>query len=781
MKVERYVLMFTMIFLAVGLASAENAVYDSNYGAPLCDTGESPCVANSSLLKSKDNLTENEPNSPNTLNGCSDGTSGTYETDENVENMTISTLDGTYINGTDTINVKSWVHCYGTDDNINLVYAHDADSPQWKIKKSIESCSSQGWHEFSWNVSIDDYNGTHAFRTVIQYLGDNTTKCGDGNYDDNDDVAFYVNSPNEAPPPALIDEETDQYVVDAEDYKVTVERQASDYWGMILDIYSKAYDPNDSVSDNYVGNYINIYKSSGGKWSLPNAVLTSDTDTITENGWQRGTIKYNWTENMEVRWYFYDEYYVGRLTTDSFTGDNSDGVRTYILAANDTNSTGGYDHGGLHWAEGPLGKNDTTVSTTNEQYDVFGLGDWVTWYGNLTVGQIIQDLTGSHSDSHVVDIEATGSDYFLSGWTGTDALATYDQMFSIVDYNQGNTSTRTENMNSVYRNPAVTTCVDNCTSSSYRKRVFDYKFQVSDDAQFNVTGNSSWLNQTEKIYLTFEGAPSDSSLYRYDTGWTMIKSTSDIQWNDDGTAVTWIRQPKDTTEEYYLTNDDPNVPPVVEDMTNLTSVDPGTDSVIHANISDEDGTDDLSLSNISCEGPTLTNETFDKSINDTPTYTDLNSTWRRYEYTVPFSKHAEPGEWTCEVYVQCQAGQTDTSNDTFTMNERVGVLLNKSLMSVSGSPGTSYNLTVMSIENDGNVDINSSVSGTDMVGVSDSSWEIGVGNLSYDGNSLSSTPVLVESNLPRANSFSNDWDVSIPSPLKDQDYQGTINYTAVKS
>jgi len=173
------------------------AEYNSTLGAPRCANYTSPCIANSTLLRSRDSLTTPEPNQPNTVDGCTDGGSGTYQNDESVENITIESLTAPYdvFNEGDTVRVNATVYCWstGASDNINFVYSSDATSPSWSVVGYVDPCPGNGFQQVSATFSLDNVLGEHVIRVINQYNGNTATTCGGGNYDDNDDLVFPVN------------------------------------------------------------------------------------------------------------------------------------------------------------------------------------------------------------------------------------------------------------------------------------------------------------------------------------------------------------------------------------------------------------------------------------------------------------------------------------------------------------------------------------------------------------------------------------------------------------
>ncbi|HDH28138.1 MAG TPA: hypothetical protein ENH13_03295, partial [Euryarchaeota archaeon] len=193
------------------------AEYSSDFTAPYCATGESPCIANSSLLRSRDNLGTPEPNQPgdNTIDTCTDGTFGTYQTDESVENITITDYNATYFSSGDTIGVEAWVYCYGTtDDHLGLAYTNDSNmaTPQWQLKEFREDgcpVANDFYKAVFNNFTLDDVQGNHSVRVYITYdtaMSPPQNTCAvrsSGNsYDDNDDVVFSVNG---SPAPTVME------------------------------------------------------------------------------------------------------------------------------------------------------------------------------------------------------------------------------------------------------------------------------------------------------------------------------------------------------------------------------------------------------------------------------------------------------------------------------------------------------------------------------------------------------------------------------------------------
>lgn len=186
------------------------AEYSSDFTAPYCEYGESPCIADSAMLKCRDSVTDGngpEPNQPNTIDTCQDGTA-VYSNpscggDESIENITITDLNNSNFRPGDTVEASAWVHCYAaTDDHLGLVYTNNSDAatPQWQLLEFLEDgCSSAGYQEITFsNFQLDNVSGNHTLRVYITYdtsfvVPQNFCANRSGSrYDDNDDVVFRV-------------------------------------------------------------------------------------------------------------------------------------------------------------------------------------------------------------------------------------------------------------------------------------------------------------------------------------------------------------------------------------------------------------------------------------------------------------------------------------------------------------------------------------------------------------------------------------------------------------
>ncbi|MFQ5531338.1 MAG: S8 family serine peptidase [Candidatus Nanoarchaeia archaeon] len=165
--------------------------------AIFCET--SPCVATSTLIKSRDNIAgQPESNQPNTIDSCADGTSGTYLTDESIENITITNLDRQGVfKISDKVRIDITAHCWTggpTSDNVNFVYTNNSISPLWRVIGAISSCPAGGFNTFSKTFNLDKTEGNHTVRGLIEFNGATSDTCGIGNFDDNDDLTIFVSA-----------------------------------------------------------------------------------------------------------------------------------------------------------------------------------------------------------------------------------------------------------------------------------------------------------------------------------------------------------------------------------------------------------------------------------------------------------------------------------------------------------------------------------------------------------------------------------------------------------
>jgi len=180
-------------FVAMDPAGAE-ATYDSDFTAPYCSSGLSPCVANSSLLLSRDGMGPGEPNAPNTIDSASDGTSVTngYEQEESVENITVKSNDNPVLGDGDQVTVWSQVYCYDNSDAINFVHSSSTSSISWNVQNSQTCSGGGGPYNLSTTFTLANSDGPQAIRVVNEYNGGSSTTESTSGYGDQDDLVVEV-------------------------------------------------------------------------------------------------------------------------------------------------------------------------------------------------------------------------------------------------------------------------------------------------------------------------------------------------------------------------------------------------------------------------------------------------------------------------------------------------------------------------------------------------------------------------------------------------------------
>jgi large repetitive protein len=176
------------------------AVYNSTFGTPTCSSTDSPCIANSSLLRCVGSQASPgpEPNAPNSIDACADApTSGTCYTDESVENITLTDLDGSTFAGGDTVTATVSWYCYGTMDRVALYYTSSTSSINWQNELvGTTACPAAGYYTRNITFNLDTNSGQHAVRAIMLYNADIGSACTTGSYRDQDDLVFLVAASN---------------------------------------------------------------------------------------------------------------------------------------------------------------------------------------------------------------------------------------------------------------------------------------------------------------------------------------------------------------------------------------------------------------------------------------------------------------------------------------------------------------------------------------------------------------------------------------------------------
>lgn len=171
--------------------------FQKGEAAIYCDN--SPCIAPSSLIKSRDNLTTPEPNAPNTIDGCEDGSYGNYLSSESIESITITSLNNNFFKIGDTVNIAIQVYCDSIYDKLNFIYTNDINNIQWTVKDN-KQCGSTGIKTLSTTLALNNNTGQHAIRGVFGFNIQQNSICGEDDaqraWTDNDDIIIYVKGCN---------------------------------------------------------------------------------------------------------------------------------------------------------------------------------------------------------------------------------------------------------------------------------------------------------------------------------------------------------------------------------------------------------------------------------------------------------------------------------------------------------------------------------------------------------------------------------------------------------
>ncbi|MEM5855586.1 MAG: hypothetical protein QW472_04705 [Candidatus Aenigmatarchaeota archaeon] len=237
-------------------------------------------------------------------------------------------------------------------------------------------------------------------------------------------------------------------------------------------------------------------------------------------------------------------------------------------------------------------------------------------------------------------------------------------------------------------------------------------------------------------------------------------------------------------------------------LLNVTNIDPGKSFEVKANVT-ETLASLINDTNITCVGPGGQEwvESWDSYtlLNDSVSWNVINTTTIEVTGIITLNTSSINGSWTCKVYARNSIGQsTFNSNSSLTVNTYVGLIVFENFCGFeAGLPGDeNKNFTCegknhITFMHDGNVNISVKINGTNLVGTIDTTWEIGVGNITYknvtSGSQAPSPPGIplstIESELISywdrgiyPNKNTNDlycW-LNYPVPLKVQTYQGTI-------
>ena len=582
------------------------AEYNSTYGAPTCNTSESPCIANSSLLRSRDSLATAEPNQPNTIDSCTDGTSGTYQSDESLENITITDLNSSNFTIGDTVQVEAWAYCYDTSsDNINFVYTNNTSSPNWRVVGYIDPCPSTGFYKASYNFTLDNIEGYHAVRVIIEYNGNTADTCGTGSYDDNDDLVFYVQEGGDNPPTTnLVSPANNSIDGDGNinfTCNATDDLQLSNitfYWN-----YSGSWQANGTVSVSGTSNQTSFVRNGLNDRTILWNCLACD------NASQCNFADNNWSVKVDTSGGNYDNCNSASIDTNKWnttttSGDENGiyatGTGYYVLDTNDsaelTLHTSGFkdnftkftveawldeDLGngrGWHFGigDGPLYAQTSCRSNTGW---VPNNGYFVCFYGNNGGTQIyrvdngVETQIASNSNNvstdgyynYTMELNSSGIFVFINDTLWINASdTTYDKGYITISTGGGNTNRGNISVDNVwyYEDKPPTTTLNQPADNYYNDTAslvnVTFNCSATDDIQLknislyitNASNQSFSLNQTTNISGT-----SNSSQ------WTLELGNGNYTWNcltyDNNSKSDWDDSNRSLKINYTAPPDNP--------------------------------------------------------------------------------------------------------------------------------------------------------------------------------------------------------------------------------
>jgi len=169
------------------------ATFNPTFGAPMCSQVGLSCSSGVLLDGTGGNR---EPNPSNTLDGCTDGRSGSYHGDESIDKITVTAKDGVQLQEGKVVEVeaKVWAWSSGAYDTADFYYTSSAQNPNWVYIGSFAAGGSQ------LRTLVAEYTlpvgaPNQAVRVNYRYSG-SVSPCGNGRWDDTDDVVFAVADAN---------------------------------------------------------------------------------------------------------------------------------------------------------------------------------------------------------------------------------------------------------------------------------------------------------------------------------------------------------------------------------------------------------------------------------------------------------------------------------------------------------------------------------------------------------------------------------------------------------
>ncbi|RKG68952.1 hypothetical protein D7V80_10520 [Corallococcus sp. CA054B] len=168
---------------------AAGAVYDSVLGAPRC-FGATVACDSGTLLNGRGPLGP-EPGAPNTVDTCTDGTSGTYHGDESLDRLKVTSVDGTSLGPSKTVDIVATVWGYSgySSDALDLYFAPEANSPVWTFIGTLPATAA-GSHSLTKRYTLPANAGPRSVIRGVFRFGAGGGACPGGSYNDVDDLVF---------------------------------------------------------------------------------------------------------------------------------------------------------------------------------------------------------------------------------------------------------------------------------------------------------------------------------------------------------------------------------------------------------------------------------------------------------------------------------------------------------------------------------------------------------------------------------------------------------------
>jgi hypothetical protein len=177
--------------LIVAQGGDQVAVYDPEYGAPVCDLSATSCSSGDLLVGRGPVLPE--PNYPNTIDNCEDGDKGEHHSDESVDRIVVrsgrmnETSSGT-ITEDEYITIIATVWAYDTEDIADFWITRNASNPTWEYIGTLNPTTSDELEELEMEVKLSA-GPLQAVRVTFRYDSNVTSSpCNGGSWEDVDDL-----------------------------------------------------------------------------------------------------------------------------------------------------------------------------------------------------------------------------------------------------------------------------------------------------------------------------------------------------------------------------------------------------------------------------------------------------------------------------------------------------------------------------------------------------------------------------------------------------------------